>query len=423
MMVPWHFNNRTCTDDTNHVCVGFCQLLDQVDLVLRNAEMLAVKTFCLAFLVQSEEKQNHIRTAGKIYGLFFHSFVFLAIALITAYNSSHRDSAGLQHVLDGIYFCGIYHGRTCALVSWVKSEVTDYGCLNLRSNRKDSVLIFQKNCTVLAGKTCQLVVLLMKGFLVCHFFIMLCILGGGKYQIKKLVYALVNVLLADLAAFYAGKKLSCCIKSRSRHFQGRTVLYTERMVVRSTPVSDNRAFEAPLVTENVFQQMLVFVGVNTVYLVVAAHNRFRATLFDGNLKTGEVDLTESSLIYHCVHCHTAKLLAVYSEMFCAGCCSCALHTADKSSCHFSGKIGIFGKILEVTSTERISLNVQSRSKKNVYVFFHGFFTKGNAYPLLQLFIPAVCHSCRCRKTGCRYCWIDSQMISCSSLFTHTIRSV
>ena len=55
-------------------------------------------------------------------------------------------------------------------------------------------------------------VLLIEGlFLSATFFIMLCILGGGKYQIKKLVYALVNVLLADLAAFYAGKKLSCCI--------------------------------------------------------------------------------------------------------------------------------------------------------------------------------------------------------------------
>lgn len=79
--------------------------------------------------------------------------------------------------------------------------------------------------------------------------------------------------------------------------------------------------------------------------------------------------------------------------------------------------------IEITAAERISLNVQSRSKKNVYVFFHGFFTKGNAYPLLQFFIPAVCHSCRCRKTGCRHCRIDSQMISCSSLFAHTIRSV
>ena len=137
-----------------------------------------------------------------------------------------------------------------------QSKVTDYGCLNLRSNRKDSVLIFQKYCAVLAGKTCQLVVLLMKGFLVCHFFIMLCILGGGKYQIKKLVYALVNVLLADLAAFYAGKKLSRCIKSRSRHFQGRTVLYTERMVVRSTQ-SVITELRSPLVTGECLQQMLV----------------------------------------------------------------------------------------------------------------------------------------------------------------------
>ena len=423
MMVPWHFDNRTCADDTNHVCICFCQLLDQVDLVLGNAEMLTVKTFCLAFFVQSEEKQNYIRTACKIHGLFFHSFVFLAVTLITADNSGHRDSAGLQHVLDGIYFCGVYHGRTCALVSWVKSKVTDYGCLNLFSNRKDSTFVFQKDCTVFAGKTCQLVMLLMKSLLVSHFLVMFRIFGSSKYQVKKLIYTLIDIFFADLAAFYTGKKLSCCIKSRSWHFQGGTVLYAKRMVVRSAPVCDHRAFEAPLVTENVLQQMLVFVGVNTVYLVVAAHNGFRAALFDGNLKTGEVDLTESSLIYHCVHCHTAKLLAVYSEMFCTGCCSCALHTADKSSCHFSGKIRILGKIFKVTSTERISLNVQSRSKKNVYVFFHGFFTKGNAYPLLQFFIPAVCHSCRCRKTGCRHCRIDSQMISCSSLFTHTIRSV
>ena len=402
MMMPWHFDNRTCADDTNHVCIGFCQLLDQVDLVLGNAEVLTVKTFCLAFLVQSEEKQNHIRTAGKIYRLFFHGFVFFAVTLIAADDSCYGNSAGFQHVLDGIYFCGIYHGGTCTLVSWLKSKVSDHGCLDFFPNWKDSAFVFQKDCTVLAGKACQLVVLFMKSLLVSYFLVMFSILGGGKYQIEKLVYTLINVFLADLAAFYTGKKLSCCVKSRGWHFQGGAVFYAQGMVVRSTPVCDHGALEAPLIAKDVFQQMLVFVGVDTVYLVVAAHNGFSAALFDGDFEASEVDLAESSFIYYRVHGHTAKFLAVYCEMLCTGCCTSALYTADEGCCHFSGKVRILGKILEITSAERISLNVQSWSKKNVYPFFHGLFAKGNSHFLFQFLIPAVCHCSSCGETGCRY---------------------
>ena len=423
MVMPWHFNDRASTDNTDHVGVCFCKLLDQVNLVLRNAKVLTVKTFCLALLIQSEEEQDHIGTACKIHSLFFHGFVFLAVTLISVNDSGYGNSAGLQHVLNGIHFCGVYHGGTGTLVSWLECEITDHGCLNLLPNWKDSAFIFQKNSTFLTCPACQLMMLFMQCFFVCRFFVMLCILCCSKYQIKKLIYTLVNILLADLSALYACNQLSCCVKTWGRHFQSGTVFHTKGMIVGRAPVCDNRAVKPPLVTENILQKMLILVGINAIYLVVAAHYGFGIALFNGNFKACKVNLTKCSLIYNRIHSHTAKLLAVYCEMLCTRCCTSALYAADKCCRHFSGKIRILGKILEVTSAKRISFNVQSRSEKNVYFLFHGLFSKCNSYLLLQFFIPAVCHGCCCWKTGCRNGRVDSQMVSCASLLTHTVWSV
>ena len=169
--------------------------------------------------------------------------------------------------------------------------------------------------------------------------------------------------------------------------------------------------------------MLVLICINTIYLIIAAHHGFGFTLFNRNLKAGKINFAKSSFIYNRIHSHTAKLLAVHCKMLCTCRSSCALYAANKCCCHFSGKIGILGKILEVTSAKRISLNIQSRSKKNIYILFHRFLTKCNTNSLLQFFIPAVCHSSCCREAGCRYCRINSQMISCASLLTHTVWSV
>lgn len=95
-------------------------------------------------------------------------------------------------------FVEFYHGGTGTLVSWLECEITDHGCLNLLPNWKDSAFIFQKNSTFLTCPACQLMMLFMQCFFVCRFFVMLCILCCSKYQIKKLIYTLVNILLADL---------------------------------------------------------------------------------------------------------------------------------------------------------------------------------------------------------------------------------
>ena len=103
--------------------------------------------------------------------------------------------------------------------------------------------------------------------------------------------------------------------------------------------------------------MGMFIGIDAVYLIIGSHKRPAFSLFYCGLKAGEIDFPQSSLIYHRVHRHPPQLLAVYCKVLGAGSDSLALHSADKGSRHFSGKIGILGKIFKIPAAERISLDI------------------------------------------------------------------
>ena len=86
----------------------------------------------------------------------------------------------------------------------------------------------------------------------------------------------------------------------------------------AAPVGDHRAVKAPLLPENVRQELPVLSAVDAVDLVVGAHHGGRAALPDHDLKGGEIELPQGPLIQHAVGGEALVLLAVAGEMLHAG---------------------------------------------------------------------------------------------------------
>ena len=171
------------------------------------------------------------------------------------------------------------------------------------------------------------------------------------------------------------------------------------MVVGAAPVRDNDPVVSPVVSQNISEKMCVFVGICSVDLIVTGHDRFCAAFFHGNLKSGQIDFTKSTLIYHRVHCHSAKLLAVYGKVLRAGIDAPALDSAYISRRHLACKIRIFGEILKVSSTERTSLYIESRTEHYMHALYTCLFAERFSDLLAQFGIPAVGYRCRSRETS------------------------
>ena len=190
------------------------------------------------------------------------------------------------------------------------------------------------------------------------------------------------------------------------------------MVVGSTPVGDHSALVAPVVDQNVLQEVLVFVGVNAVDLVVGAHDGLGLAFLYGNLKTGEVDLTEGTLIHHTVIGHAAQLLAVCGKVLGAGGNAVLLHATHESSGHLAAQVGVFGEILEVTAAQRAALDVQAGAQQHVHIQAGSFFTHQTAHLLAQLRIPAVGHGGSGGQAGGGYTGIQAQVIARAHLLAN-----
>jgi len=65
------------------------------------------------------------------------------------------------------------------------------------------------------------------------------------------------------------------------------------VVACAEPVGHDYTLEAPLVAENLGEQVIAVGGINTVYLVIAAHNRLCSAFLHGDAEAPQVDLTES----------------------------------------------------------------------------------------------------------------------------------
>ena len=103
--------------------------------------------------------------------------------------------------------------------------------------------------------------------------------------------------------------------------------------------------------------MLVFVRVDAVDLVVGGHNGQRLGFAHCDFETGQIQFAHGAFVDHGVARLSTQLLAVDGEMLRACGDAVALNAANQARCHTSGDNRIFGVVLEVTSAQRVALDV------------------------------------------------------------------
>ena len=155
----------------------------------------------------------------------------------------------------------------------------------------------------------------------------------------------------------------------------------------ANPVGHHDAFKAPVLTQDLRQQVVVAHRELAVHLIIGGHDGPGVALADGNLEATEVELTGGTLRDALVDTGTIRLLRVDGEVLGRDACSLALHALDIGGGNLSCEEGILGVILEVTSAEGIAVEVHTWAENHVAAVFLGLVADGFTNLAHELGVP------------------------------------
>ena len=346
---------QRCTRAEHDHGVGVCLLysLQKLNLVVRQLHIGAVQTLALLDFIKAQAEQNHVRLGSQRGGLSLLGGIGLALPVKAGGKANAVQAAFLETFEEGVHLDGVDRAGACALIAGCLGKVTDNGHAGTGGQRQQAFLVLEQDGALCGSAACQRMV----GVGVKLTAVIFHSGVGVKNQRQQLIQTGVNVRLGDFAGLHGLQQLADGIPAGGGHFQRRAVLYAQRMVIAAAPVGDNRAVKAPVLAQDILQQMGVLVGVGAVDEVVAGHNGFGMCLFDNNLKAGQVQLAQAALVHHGVGRHTAQLLAVDGEMLGTGGDTLGLDAAHIACGHLAGEVGILGEILKVAAAKRAALGV------------------------------------------------------------------
>ena len=402
----------------------------------------AVDTFRLADLVQAHEEDDLVRLAGKFHRLFREFAAGLAVALIALRVADIVDGIFADAVDDVVQLGRVDDGRAGALVARVLGEVADHADLFILGERKCVVFVFQKHHARFGALFSKEMVLLFIELLRRS----LDGLVRAQDEVEQAVEQFVDDIFVQLAVLDAlfdrlilsgifldvlgdgialGESLFHVVRAvtAAGHFQlvaGDGALHA---VIAARPVGDGDAVVPPFAAEDVLHQVHILVGVGAVELVVRGHDGLRLALIDGDLKPGQVNFAQRALVDDGIDDHAALLLVIAREVLDAGRDPLLLNTAHIGRRHFAGEVRIFREILEVTSAQRVALDIHAGAEQDVDVHRRGFLAEIFAQLFAELGIPAVGHRRRSRVAGRRDARVEAEVVGCRRLFAEAVRPV
>ena len=246
---------------------------------------------------------------------------------------------------------------------------------------------------------------------------------GSEHQFQQLLQPGVHIGLGDLAGLHSLYQLPDGVVARAGHFQGGAVLDPQGMVVGAAPVGDHSPLKAPVLPQDILQQVGVLVGVGAVDQVVGRHDGLGLSLFDHHLKARQVDLPEGALVQDGIRGHAPQLLAVGRKVLGAGGNAAFLDAPDVGSGHFAGQIGVLREILKVPAAQGAALDVQAGAQQHRYPLGSSFFAHGPAHSLPQGRVPAVGHGGRGGEAGGRHTGVQAQMVGSTGLLADAVGAV
>ena len=213
------------------------------------------------------------------------------------------------------------------------------------------------------------------------------------------------------------------METRVRHLDRGAAPNPANMIVRAAPIRHDHAVVAPLFPENLEHKLRIFIRLEPVHLVVTRHQRAGLSLFDRNLKAGQVNLPERPLVDLGVQYHAPEFLRIYGVVLHAGECAAALDTAHIGRRELAGKIGILRKVLKIPPAERTPLDVEPGAEQHIHALRTRLASERFADLLRERCIPAVGDSRRRRETGRGKRGVQSEVVANPLLFPEPVRPV
>ena len=418
---PRRLYRRTGAQQNDDVRVDGSHSGQKLLLVLGQLHVRAVEAFALPQLIEAEAEQNGVSLLCEGHSLFQLLGVSCTLTLETGGIAHEGDAAvvGLDAVQQGVHLQGVDGAGACALIAGRLGKVADDGQLLIGLERQDAALVPEQDdalCGRAAGK------LMVRGSVegAGRFFHRSV---GGEHQFQHLVEAGVHVGLGNFAVLYGLHQLPDGVAAGTGHFEGGAVFHAEGVVIGAAPVGDDSPVEAPVLPQNVLQQVGILVGVGAVDEVVGGHDGLGLCLFHHDLEAGQIQLPQGALIEHRVAGHAAQLLTVDRKVLGAGRDAVFLDAAHIGSGHPAREDGIFREILEVAAAEGAALDVQAGAEQDSHFLCGGFLAQCLAHGFAQLLIPAARSGGRGREAGCRNAGVEAQMVGGAGLLADSVGAV
>ena len=165
------------------------------------------------------------------------------------------------------------------------------------------------------------------------------------------------------------------------------------------PVGHDDTLESPLVPENGGQEVQLLLGIFAVELVIGGHDGPGFGLLHGDLEILQVDLAEGALADAGVVLVAVGLLVVRRVVLDGSAHPVGLDASDVGRGHLAGEERILGEILEVTSAQRVAVDVHTRGEEDVHAVFQDFVAHGFRHLLHHFRIPGARKEGSHRETG------------------------
>ena len=345
------------------------------------------------------------------------------MAVVTLLVAGQHEPFGVLDLVEDVFLLGGAHlGRAGALVARGRCHVADDGHAGALLERQRGSVVLQQHAGMFGDRSGDIVVRFRDVVLEQVVASDADEFGRGG-DFGDFGGALVDVRFGQRSRLDRAFQLAHGSEARRRHFQRAAGLDGGDGGVGAAPIGDDHAVEAPFVAQDLLQQMLVFVGVDAVDLVVGGHDGHRMSFAHGDFETGQIQFAHGTFVHHGVAGLAAQLLAVDCEMLRACGDAVALNAANQARCHTSGDNRIFGVVLEVTSAQRVALDVQARAKQHVHVKVVSFLAERFAHLFGERRIPGIGHGAGGREAGGRLGCADAEVVAFAKLPAHAVWTV
>ena len=158
-------------------------------------------------------------------------------------------------------------------------------------------------------------------------------------------------------------------------------------IVTATPIADDHTVEAPVLFQYLVEQDAIMTIVLVPIEVIGTHDGPCPTLCHRCLEGRQVDLVESTVAHDDIHLMAILLIVVQGIVLHTGGHALRLEALHIGHHHTGGEQGVLTHIFEVTSAERRTIDIDTRTEDDTLLTIEGLLTEALAIETGHLRVP------------------------------------